>query len=113
MDKIWLKSYPDDVPADVDLRRLRTLPQLIDEAVAQHGESDAFVQMGRSLTFREVDRLSRQFAAYLQKTAGLSKGDRFAIMLPNLLQYPIAMFAALRCGLPVVSTNPLYTAREL
>ena len=113
MDRIWLKSYPDGVPAEVDLNRLRTLAQLIDETCARNADSVAYVQMGRSLTYRELDGLARNFAAYLQKTAGLAKGERFAIMLPNVLQYPIAMFAALRSGLAVVNTNPLYTAPEL
>jgi long-chain acyl-CoA synthetase len=113
MDRVWLKSYPEGVPPEVDLGRLRTLAQLIDEASAQYGDSAAYVQLGRSLTFRQTDRLARQFAAYLQKVAGMRKGERFAIMLPNLLQYPIAMFAALRSGLAVVNTNPLYTAPEL
>jgi len=113
MDRIWLKSYPADVPADVDLGSLRTLAQLIDEGCARYSDSVAYVQMGRSLTYRQLDELSRRFAAYLQKTARLAKGERFAIMLPNVLQYPIAMFAALRSGLVVVNTNPLYTAPEL
>jgi long-chain acyl-CoA synthetase len=113
MDRIWLKSYPDGVPADVDLGKLRTLSQLIDEGGARHADSVAYVQMGRSLTYLQVDEMSRRFAAYLQKTARLAKGERFAIMLPNVLQYPIAMFAALRSGLVVVNTNPLYTAPEL
>src|SRR5260370_28600846 len=113
MDRIWLKSYPEGVPADVDLGKLRTLAQLIEESCARYADSVAYVQMGRSLTYRQVDQLSRRFAAYLQKTARLAKGDRFAIMLPNVLQYPIAMFAALRSGLVVVNTNPLYTAPEL
>ncbi|MEA3183207.1 MAG: long-chain acyl-CoA synthetase, partial [Gammaproteobacteria bacterium] len=113
MERIWLKSYPDGVPADVDLNQLRTLAQLIDESCARNADSVAYVQMGRSLTYRDLDRLARNFAAYLQKTTGLAKGERFAIMLPNVLQYPIAMFAALRSGLIVVNTNPLYTAPEL
>jgi long-chain acyl-CoA synthetase len=113
MERIWLKSYPDGVPADVDLNQLRTLAQLIDESCARNPDSVAYVQMGRSLTYGVIDRLARNFAAYLQKTAGLAKGERFAIMLPNVLQYPIAMFAALRSGLIVVNTNPLYTAPEL
>jgi long-chain acyl-CoA synthetase len=113
MDRIWLKSYPDGVPAEVDLNELRTLAQLVDETCARHADSVAYVQMGRSLTYRALEELARNFAAYLQKSAGLAKGERFAIMLPNVLQYPIAMFAALRCGLAVVNTNPLYTAPEL
>jgi len=113
MDRIWLKSYPDGVPADVDLGKLHTLVELIDGSCTRYSDSVAYVQMGRSLTYRELDELSRRFAAYLQKTARLARGDRLAIMLPNLLQYPIAMFGALRCGLAVVNTNPLYTAPEL
>ena len=96
MDRIWLKSYPDGVPAEVDLNRLRTLAQLVDETCARNADSVAYVQMGRSLTYRELDRLARNFAAYLQKTAGLAKGERFAIMLPNVLQYPIATAAHAR-----------------
>ena len=113
MDRIWLKSYPEGVPAEVDLGRLRTLVQVLEESCAAYGERVAYVQMGRSITYRDIDQLSRQFAAYLQKRAGLKKGERMAIMLPNLLQYPIAMFGALRAGLAVVNTNPLYTAPEL
>ncbi len=113
MDRIWLKSYPEGVPAQIDPGKLRTLAQLIEESCARYGDSVAFVQMGRSLDYRQLDELSRRFAAYLQKTAGLARGERFAIMLPNVLQYPIAMFAALRSGLAVVNTNPLYTAPEL
>jgi long-chain acyl-CoA synthetase len=113
MDRVWLKSYPDGVPAEIDLQKLRSVAQLIHESCARYADSVAYVQMGRSLTYRELDELSRTFAAYLQKTARLAKGERFAIMLPNVLQYPIAMFAALRSGLAVVNTNPLYTAPEL
>ena len=113
MDRIWLKSYPEGVPADIDLNQLPTLAKLIDDSCARYADSVAYVQMGRSLKYSEIDRLARNFAAYLQKTARLAKGERLAIMLPNALQYPIAMFAALRSGLIVVNTNPLYTAPEL
>jgi long-chain acyl-CoA synthetase len=113
MDRIWLKSYPEGVPADIDLNQLPTLAKLIDDSCARYADSVAYVQMGRSLKYSEIDRLARSFAAYLQKTARLAKGERLAIMLPNVLQYPIAMFAALRSGLIVVNTNPLYTAPEL
>jgi long-chain acyl-CoA synthetase len=113
MERIWLKSYPPGIPGEVDLAKLRTLVQLIDETCARHADSVAYVQMGRSLTYRAIDQLTRQFAAYLQKRAGMRKGERFAIMLPNLLQYPIALFGALRSGLTVVNTNPLYTPPEL
>jgi long-chain acyl-CoA synthetase len=112
MDRIWLKSYPPGIPADIDRQKLRTVVQLIDSSCAEYADSPAYVQMGSTLTYRQIDQLSRQFAAYLQR-AGIRKGERFAIMLPNVLQYPIAMFAALRSGLAVVNTNPLYTAPEL
>ena len=112
MDRIWLKSYPPYVPAEVDPTRLRSLTQLLEETCAEHGERVAFIQMGAQLTYRELDELTRAFAAWLQQQ-GFRKGERLAIMLPNTLQYPIAMFGALRAGLVVVNTNPLYTAPEL
>jgi long-chain acyl-CoA synthetase len=113
MDKIWLKSYPPDVPAEIDLSKLRSLRELQERSYAAYADGIAYVQMGRSMTYRELDRQSRAFAAWLQKVAGLKRGDRLAIMLPNVLQYPIALFGALRAGVAVVNTNPLYTAREL
>jgi len=112
MERIWLKSYPPHVPADVDPSKLRSLTQLWAETCAQHAERVAFVQMGTGISYRRLDELSRAFAAWLQH-AGLKKGDRIAIMLPNTLQYPVAMFGALRAGLVVVNTNPLYTVPEL
>lgn len=113
MDRIWLKSYPAGVPAEIDPAVMPTLIDLFDGSVKRYADSVAYVQMGRSITFRELDELSRKLAAYLQKTCRMAKGDRIAIMLPNVLQYPVAMFAALRSGLAVVNTNPLYTAPEL
>jgi len=112
MEKIWLKSYPPGVPAEIDPSRLRTLKELVEKTSAGHAERVAYVQMDAKLTYRQVDELSRAFAAWLQH-AGFAKGDRFAIMLPNTLQYPIALFGALRAGLIVINTNPLYTAPEL
>jgi long-chain acyl-CoA synthetase len=112
MDRIWLKSYPPGVPADIDPSRLRTLKELVEKTSSEHADHIAFVQMDAELTYRQLDELSRAFAAWLQR-AGFVKGDRFAIMLPNTLQYPIALFGALRAGLIVVNTNPLYTAPEL
>jgi long-chain acyl-CoA synthetase len=112
MDRIWLKSYPPDVRAEVDPTQLRTLKELLEKSCAAHGDRLAFVQMDAAITYRELDELSRAFAAWLQH-AGFGKGDRCAIMLPNTLQYPIALFGALRAGLIVVNTNPLYTAPEL
>ena len=113
MQRIWLKSYPAGVPADIDPEHLRTLVDLIEQSCAAHADAVAYVQMGHSLTYRRLEQLSRDFAAFLQKKAGLGKGERIAIMLPNVLQYPIALFGALRAGLTIVNTNPLYTAPEL
>ena len=112
MDKIWLKSYPPGVPAEVDPSQLRTLKELIERSCTQYAQRVAFIQMGAELTYRRLDDLSKAFAAWLQHE-GFTKGDRIAIMLPNTLQYPIALFGALRAGLVVVNTNPLYTAAEL
>jgi long-chain acyl-CoA synthetase len=112
MDKIWLKSYPPYVPAEVDPSKLRSLKQLLEETCAQHADRVAYIYMGATVTYRELDTLSRAFGAWLQRQ-GFRKGDRIAIMLPNTPQYPIAMFGALRAGLIVVNTNPLYTAPEL
>ena len=112
MDRIWLKSYPPGVPAEIDPSQLRSLKELLEKTYAEHADRIAYVQMDAALTYRQVDELSRAFAAWLQQ-AGFAKGDRFAIMLPNTLQYPIALFGALRAGLAIVNTNPLYTAPEL
>lgn len=112
MNKIWLKSYPAGVPAEIDPTRLPSLQSLVETACAAYPDRVAFEQMGRSLTYREIDEQSRAFGAWLQKK-GFRKGERLAIMLPNTLQYPIALFGALRAGLVVVNTNPLYTATEL
>jgi long-chain acyl-CoA synthetase len=112
MDKIWLKSYPPGVPAEIDPSQLRSLKELVEKTCAEHADRVAYVQMDAELSYRQVDELSRAFAAWLQH-AGFAKGDRIAIMLPNTLQYPIALFGALRAGLIVVNTNPLYTAPEL
>ncbi|MBS0380089.1 MAG: AMP-binding protein [Proteobacteria bacterium] len=112
MDRIWLKSYPPGVPAEIDPSQLRSLKELIEQTCQAHGDRVAYVQMGTQLTYRQLDERSQAFAAYLQQE-GFRKGDRIAIMLPNTLQYPIAMFGALRAGLTVVNTNPLYTATEL
>src|SRR6201988_2418561 len=112
MDKIWLKSYPPGVPAEIDASQLHSLKELVEKTCAQHANRVAYVQMDAELTYRQVDELSRAFAAWLQH-AGFAKGDRLAIMLPNTLQYPIALFGALRAGITVVNTNPLYTAPEL
>ncbi|MDY6948093.1 MAG: AMP-binding protein [Pseudomonadota bacterium] len=111
--KPWLKSYPAGVPELINPDQYRSAVDLIDSSCAQFAEKAAFTSMGRTITYADYDRLSRDLAAYLQSIAHLKKGDRIAIMMPNVLQYPIALYAALRAGLTVVNTNPLYTAREL
>ena len=111
-NRFWLKSYPPGVPAEIDPSRLTSLAELLRQACTAFRGRPAYEQMGRRMTFAQLDALTRDFAAWLQ-AAGMVKGDRIAIMLPNTLQYPIALFGALRAGLIVVNTNPLYTAREL
>jgi long-chain acyl-CoA synthetase len=113
MDKLWLQSYPKHVPAEIDTHQYRSLVDLFQQSVAQYHERPAFSNLGKVLSYAEVDHLTQQFAAYLIHGAGLKPGDRIALMMPNLLQYPIALFGALRAGLVVVNTNPLYTDREL
>jgi long-chain acyl-CoA synthetase len=112
MNRFWLKSYPPGVPAEIDPTRLTSLAELLRRACAAYPDRVAFEQMGRGMTFARLEGLTRDFAAWLQD-CGMVKGDRIAIMLPNSLQYPIALFGALRAGLVVVNTNPLYTGREL
>src|SRR5690348_5637370 len=112
MDRIWLKSYPPGVGQDVRIDEFRSLGELLDKSAHAFRERRAYHCMGRTLSFGELDRLSAAFAAWLQ-AQGLKKGARVAIMLPNCLQYPVAMFGALRAGYIVVNVNPLYTAREL
>jgi len=112
MDKFWLASYPAGVPADIDPSRYRSLVQLIDEAFVKYADRNAYVCMGKYLSYGELDQLSNTLAAWLQST-GLKKGARVAIMMPNVLQYPIAIAAILRAGYTAVNVNPLYTPREL
>jgi long-chain acyl-CoA synthetase len=112
MNRFWLKAYPPGVAAEIDPARLTSLAELLRQACTAYRERPAFEQMGRTMTFAQLDQLTRDFAAWLQ-AVGMVKGDRMAIMLPNTLQYSIALFGALRAGLTVVNTNPLYTAPEL
>ena len=112
MERIWLKSYPAGVPADIDPRKYRSLIQLFEQSIAKYRDRPAFHSMGKTITFDELDKRSRDFGAWLQ-AKGLAKGARVAIMMPNCLQYPIAMFGTLRAGCTVVNVNPLYTPREL
>ncbi len=113
MQKIWLNSYPPGVPEDVPESKFRSLREMFEHSFQAFPDHPSFTNMGTTISYRELDELSMHFACYLQKTLGLTRGERVAIMLPNLLQYPIAMCGAFRAGLVVVNVNPLYTAREL
>jgi long-chain acyl-CoA synthetase len=112
MNKIWLKSYPAGVPAEIDTAQFRSLNEIVAGSCARYADHIAYEQMGRTMSYRHLDEHIEAFGAWLQKR-GLRKGDRIAMMMPNLLQYPVAMLGALRAGLVVVNTNPLYTAPEL
>jgi long-chain acyl-CoA synthetase len=113
VDRFWLKSYPRGVPADINPAEYASLQHMIASALAQHATQPAYTCLERTMTFGELDRLSTRFAAWLQQIARMRKGDRVAIMLPNVAQYPVALAAAFKAGLTVVNTNPLYTPREL
>jgi long-chain acyl-CoA synthetase len=112
MERIWLKQYPAGVPADIDVTQYSSLVELLEESFAKFSDRKAFICMDKSITYRDLDEMSRSLAAYLQST-GLQKGARVALMLPNVLQYPVATAAVLRAGFAVVNVNPLYTPREL
>src|SRR6266581_1761745 len=111
MDRIWLKSYPKGVPAEIDVNTYASLRDVFDSVVAEFGPRPAYTCMGKSITFADLDRASAAFGAFLQGR-GLKKGARVALMMPNILQYPVCLFGVLRAGYTVVNTNPLYTARE-
>jgi len=113
VEKIWLGQYPDKVPAEIDPDEYASLRDLLETAFRKYRDLPAFTNMGHSISFGELDEMSRYFGSYLQKVAGLNKGDRVAVMMPNVLQYPVAVFGILRAGLCVVNVNPLYTPREL
>ena len=112
MEKIWIKSYPPGIPAEINIDHLDSLVTLFEEACKKYSDQVAYISMDREMTYGELDRLSRDFAGWLQ-SVGLEKGDRVALMMPNLLQYPVALFGTLRAGCVVVNVNPLYTPREL
>ena len=112
MDRFWLREYPPGVPADIDPNVYPSLKALSEDAFARYNDRIAYLSMGTSLTYRQLDRKSAAFGAWLQ-SRGLVKGDRLAIMMPNLPQYPVVVAAALRAGLIIVNVNPLYTPREL
>lgn len=113
MEKIWLKSYPEGVPEELPPLPYRSVREMIENAFEAHPDRPSFTNMGTTLTYRQIDTLSMQFACYLQQSLGLVRGERVAIMLPNILQYPVVMTGIFRAGLVVVNVNPLYTAREL
>ena len=112
MEKIWLKSYPPGVPAEIDVNQYASLREVLEDSCAKFGSRPAYSCMGRTITFAELDRLSAAFGAFLQ-ARGLTKGARVALMMPNVLQYPVCLFGILRVGCTVVNVNPLYTPREL
>ena len=112
MEKIWLNHYDSRVAPEIDPDRYASIIDILDESVAKYGEKNAYINMGQTISFSELDSLTRQFAAYLMNN-GFKPGDAIAIMMPNLLQYPVALFGILRAGMTVVNVNPLYTAREL
>jgi long-chain acyl-CoA synthetase len=114
VEKIWLeKSYPSEVPFEIDADKYPSIVAMFTKYSTQFSDKTAFINMGASITYQELAQQAEAFAAYLQQDLGLEKGDKFAIMVPNCLQYPVALFGALLAGLTVVNVNPLYTAREL
>jgi long-chain acyl-CoA synthetase len=113
MKRIWLEQYPAGISAEVDVHQYRSLKEILEASCRRFADLTAYSNMDVPISYRQLDEASRAFGAYLQKVVGLKRGDRVAIMLPNLLQYPVALFGALRAGFTVVNTNPLYTPREL
>lgn len=112
MEKTWLEHYPAEIPAEIDADHYSSIVDIFEQSVTKYADKVAFINMGKEITYAELDNYTLQFAAYLQNM-GLKKGDAVAIMMPNLLQNPVAIFGVLRAGLTVVNVNPLYTAREL
>jgi len=113
VERIWLQNYTQGIPAEVDTHEFASLAAVLLRSCQRHASLPAYSNMGASISYAELERSSRDFAAYLQQTLGLKKGDRVALMLPNLLQYPVALFGVLRAGLVVVNVNPQYTVTEL
>ena len=112
-ERIWLKSYPPGVPAEADVNHYASIPEILAESCTRFATLPAFTCLDASLDYTELDRLSTRFGSWLVNVAGLARGDRVAVMMPNVLQYPVALFGILRAGLVVVNCNPLYTPREL
>jgi len=115
MEKVWLKHYQAGVPANIEdqMEKYHSIPQILEESFNQYSQLPAYHCMGKTLSYKEIDRLSLKFASYLQNDLKLKKGDRVALMMPNILQYPVALFGILRAGMVAVNVNPLYTPREL
>jgi len=113
VEKIWLKQYPADMDPEISMASSDNLVAMLESSFVTYPDRPAFACMGRTITYSELDHLSAAFASWLQKDSGLAAGSRIAIMMPNILQYPVALFGALRAGMVVVNVNPLYTAREL
>ena len=112
-ERPWLANYPKGIGPEVDLEQYASIVSVLEETCRLYRDNPAFAKFGKKLTYAEVDELSTRFANYLLHELKLKKGDRVALMMPNILQYPIAIFGVLRAGLTVVNTNPMYTAREL
>src|SRR5690554_8180756 len=114
MEKIWLKHYPEGVPADItdQANAYASLAQVFDDACTQYADRCAYQSMGAAISYSELDQYAGALAAWLQ-TNGVKKGDRVALMMPNLMQYPVSLYAVLRTGAVIVNTNPLYTPNEL
>jgi len=112
-EKIWLNSYPAGMPAEIDVNQFSSIPDLLEKSFTKFADKPAYHNLGHTITYAELERLSRDFAAFLQGLPGMAKGERVAIMSPNLLQYPVALCGILRAGMTVVNVNPLYTPREL
>jgi long-chain acyl-CoA synthetase len=113
MDRTWLASYPAGTAAEIDPDHFSSIPDLLAKVAAKFADRPAFHNLGRTMSYAELDQRSRDFAAFLQGLPGMARGERVAIMAPNLLQYPVALFGILRAGMTVVNVNPLYTPREL
>src|SRR5688500_12586244 len=113
VEKVWLQEYPPGVPAEADVNFYSSVVDILEKSCNRFRDQPAYECMGAVLSYDEVDRLTQDVASYLQHIVGLAKGDRVAVMMPNLLQYPVAIFGILRAGMVVVNVNPLYTPREL
>lgn len=113
VEKVWLKSYPEGIPAEIDVNAFSSIIDVLEHSMVRFRDRPAFANLGKQLSYGDLDHKTREFAAYLQNDLGLKKGDKLAVMMPNILQYPITIFGALRAGLTVTNVNPLYTPREL